>query len=64
MEMPNVVNELNDPTNRVKYRVLAYRALTRDELLQSVALHLRKQRGKKPKPGTVVTIISVIGING
>lgn len=63
MQMPNVENVLNDPTQGVKYRVMAYRALSRPELLQAVAMHLRKQRGKKSKPGTVITILTVIGIN-
>ena len=64
METPSVANELNDPGAGVKYRVMAYRALTRQELLHSVALYLRQVKGKKLKRGTVVTIISIIGFDG
>ena len=64
MEMPNVENVLSDPSNKVTYRVLAYRALSRQELLQAVALHIRQARGKKPKPGSTITIVSIAGFNG
>lgn len=63
MEQPTIVNTLNDPTRGVVYHVRAYRTLTRNELLQSVALYLRSKKNKHPKKGTVVTIISIIGFN-
>ncbi len=40
--------------------VLAYRELTREELLAAVRTYLTRL-GKKPKKGTLVTIISVVG---
>lgn len=61
---PNVVNELNDPTAGVKYKVMAYRALTKTELLQAAAMYLRQRKGKKPKRGSEVTIITIIGFDG
>ena len=64
MEMPTVVNELNDPANGVTYRVMAYRPLSKQELMQSAALYLRQKKGKKPKRGSLVTIISIIGADG
>ena len=64
IETPTVVNELNDPTAQVKYRVMAYRALSRQELLQSVAMYLHQRKGKKPKRGTLVTIQTIIGFDG
>jgi hypothetical protein len=63
MEMPAVISEIQDKENRVKYRVLAYRKLERAELIQAVALYLRQQR-KKPKRGTLVTIVTTIGSSG
>lgn len=60
MKLPEFVNELNDPKNQVKYRVTAYRALTRQELLQSVAVYLRSKAGK-PKRGSTVELTSIIG---
>jgi hypothetical protein len=62
MEAPNVRNVLNDPTNKVKYHVMAYRSLTRAELLHSVAQYLRSAK-KKPKANTLVTIITIIGFD-
>ncbi len=64
MEAPRVVNELNDTTAGVKYRVMAYRALSKQELMQSVALYLRQTKGKKPKHGSMVTIVTIIGMDG
>jgi hypothetical protein len=59
VQAPNVSNELRDPSNKVTYRVMAYRALSRQELLQSVGAYLRQS--KRPKPGTMVTILTIIG---
>lgn len=64
METPQVVNELNDPTAVVKYRVIAYRTLTKQELIQAVVLYLRQHKGRKPKRGSVITIVSIIGFDG
>lgn len=61
MKQPSVVNELNDPTNKVRYRVMAYRALTRQELLASVALYLRQNKGQKPLRNSLIEITSIIG---
>lgn len=64
MDAPNIANELNDPANGVKYRVMAYRALSKQELMQAAAMYLRQKKGKKPKRGSLVTIISIIGFDG
>lgn len=63
MEMPAVENVINDPTNGLTYRVMAYRVLSREEVIRSVSTHASKQRVKKSKPGTVITILTVIGLN-
>lgn len=64
MKSPTVANVLNDPAKRMQYRVMAYRTLTRQELLQSVALYLRQHKGKMPMKGGVITIVSIIGFDG
>jgi hypothetical protein len=61
MQMPNVENLAKDSAAGITYRVLAYRALTRTELLQAVAAYKRQAGARKPKRGTTVTIVSVIG---
>ena len=63
-EPPKVLNVLNDPNRKVVYRVLAYRSLSRSELLQSVAVYLRSNKGKHPKAGTTVQIVTIIGFDG
>lgn len=60
MTLPNVKTTLTDRKSRVTYHVLAYRTLTRAELMLVVRLYLAQKR-KRPKPGTSVTILSVIG---
>lgn len=60
MTLPNVKTTLTDRKNRVTYHILAYRALTRAELMLVVRLYLAQKR-KRPRPGTSVTIISIIG---
>jgi len=63
MEQPTIVTTLNDPGRGVVYHVRAYRTLTRNELLQCVAMYLRSKKNKQPKKGTVVTIISLLGFD-
>lgn len=60
MEGPNVRNVLTDERRGVRYEVLAYRALTEDELIMSVRFALSQMR-RKPKRGQTVTVVSVIG---
>lgn len=64
MEAPSVANILKDEANGVTYRVMAYRTMTANEIMHSIALYLRQRKGKKPKRGTMVTIISIIGFDG
>lgn len=61
MEMPKVRNVLNDERAGVRYEVLAYRRLTEGELLTAVRFFLSQRKAKRPKRGTVVTIVSIIG---
>lgn len=45
MEYPKVRNIVNDKANGIAYHVMAYRNLTRDEMLHAVAGFLRQQKG-------------------
>ena len=60
MTLPNVKTTLVDRKNRITYCVLAYRTLTRAELVQAVRLYRSRQR-KRPWPNSAITIVSVIG---
>lgn len=59
---PTVQTTLNDQANKVKYHVMAYRALNKDELIFAVRTYLGTKGRKKPKPGTEITIITIIGL--
>lgn len=61
MELPNVPNVIRDPERKVEYVVLAYRTLTRDEVLQAVQAF---NRGKRAAPkNSRITITTTIGAN-
>ncbi len=60
MESPKVESILRDEERGVTYVVLGYRAATREELLFAVRRYLQSKRGKHPKRGSRVTIISVL----
>jgi hypothetical protein len=51
---------LVDEARGVTYDVMAYRLLTRIELRAAVRYFCAGQRGK-PKRGTLVTIVSIVG---
>jgi hypothetical protein len=61
MQQPNVRSTLNDPNTGVTYHVMAYRPLTRGELIQSVRAYLSQKKVKKSKLGAVITILTIIG---
>ena len=62
MDMPTVNNVLVDEEGGVRYEVLAYRRLSREELVMSVRFyHVNRKSRRKLKKGTVIQIVSVIG---
>ena len=63
MEMPNVKNTLVDSGSNVTYHVMAYRPLTKEEMLLSVHQYWSQTKKRKLKAGTVITIVSIIGHN-
>lgn len=60
MKMPNIPNPIRDAEGDVTYVVMAYRKLTRGEIVQAVRVY-RSQHKRKPKKGTKVTIYSLHG---
>ena len=61
MEAPSVVSKIVDRQAGTVYRVLAYRRLTDEELVISVRHFRASKQGRKVKPGSEVTIVSIIG---
>ena len=67
MEQPNVRSSIRDEENNVTYHVMAYRELTRAELVGAVRMYRsqpRFRRRKTPEKNKIITIISVIGCQG
>lgn len=63
MESPNVASRAKDARSGVEYIVMAYRALDAAELMQAIRMYLASTK-KKPKRGTQVTIVTIIGHDG
>ena len=63
MQQPDVRTTLDDTQRRVKWHVLAYRTLTKDEALMAVRGYLAQRGGKMPTPGQEVTIITTLGFD-
>lgn len=61
IQLPSVRTTLVDPAKKITYHVMAYRSLTRDELLMAVRMYLAQAGRKKPKAGSTVTIGTLIG---
>lgn len=64
MEQPNVWSEIRDAEKGITYQVLAYRALSREELVQAVQFHhasIRLKPKLKPKRGDTVRIETIMG---
>lgn len=63
MEQPTIKSAIRDAERDITYIVLAYRTLSRSELVMAVRVFLQQNR-KHPKKGSVVTIHSLIGFDG
>lgn len=59
--MPNVRNSLHDRNSEVTYHVMAFRQISRQELLFAVRAYLGSKGKKKPMKGEEITIITLIG---
>ena len=63
MKEPNIISALKDPKENITYEVVAYRKLTKEELILSVKLFYAQKKKPKVKPGQKVRIISILGYN-
>ena len=63
MQMPNVVNTLVDKEKNITYEVVAYRKITREELILAVRHFYAQKKKTKVKPGQKIKIISMLGHN-
>ena len=64
MQMPNVRTTIEDQNLKITFHVMAYRTLSRDEMILAVRHCMSQKKRKRPKPGQEITIISTIGANG
>lgn len=63
MNLPQTASEIRDPRKNITYRILAYRPLTREEMVLAVRAYLANKRTKAPKAGETVIILSVLGLH-
>ena len=61
MTEPNVCSTVKDAKNNVTYRIMAYRKLSKEEMLDCVSSYLSQRRRKKREKNVVITIITVFG---
>lgn len=61
MQMPNIISTIKDADKKITYQVIAYRSLTREELILSVRQFWAQRNRPKVKPGSTIKIISTIG---
>ena len=58
MRPPDIENIMKDPQRQVTYRIMAYRRLSRAEMIGTIQAHVATNKGRHPKPGTLVTILT------
>jgi len=63
MKQPNILNTLIDQEKNITYEVVAYRKLTKEELILAVRHFYAQKKKPKVKPGQKIRIISIIGFN-
>lgn len=61
METPNIRSTMADRRQSITYHVMAYRPLSRSELMLAVRQYLSHHR--RPKRGTTVVIVSIVGFD-
>jgi hypothetical protein len=61
MQRPSVHNERLDKENQVVYDVVAYRELREAEIVMAIRAYLSRRPKRRPKRGTRVTIVTIIG---
>jgi hypothetical protein len=63
MKAPIVPTELKYSDLNFTFRVLAYRQLSRDELLQAFGLWQGQSKRNRPKKNQLVEVTSIIGFD-
>lgn len=64
MKPPDIESKLIDQAGGVTYIIKAYRPLSHQEMILAVRhYHAQRDKRRKLKPGSVVTIISIWGLN-
>jgi hypothetical protein len=63
MDVPHVRNIYEDTRHGVTYRVVAYRTLSRVEMLSAVREYLAHRNGRMPRAGQEITIVTLLGRN-
>lgn len=63
MEQPKVSNPIRDEERDITYNVVAYRKLSQEETVLAVRHYLAGKKSKKPKKGSTITILTIIGYN-
>lgn len=61
MKQPDVRTTMTDTGADITYHVIAYRSLTRNEVLGCIRAYLNQKRRPKPKRGQEITIFTIIG---
>jgi hypothetical protein len=51
MQMPNIRSTIKDPRKKITYHVMAYRTLTREELVVAVQQYNSQKKNTKTKLG-------------
>lgn len=65
MEPPKVASRIHDPQLGITFTVMAYRPLTRDELIEQVSIALRdKPFRKQCDKGNPPIIVTTLGASG
>ena len=61
MKAPRITTTLRDTARNIDYHVVAYRELTKPELLSTVRIFIASNPRTKPKPGESIRIVTTIG---
>jgi len=61
MESPTIKTTATDRDRNIRYEVLAYRTLTEAEMIMTIRMLWGQKKGKRPKPNSTITVMSIIG---
>lgn len=62
MRTPGIMSTIIDPEKNITYKIMAYRELSKSEMVQAVQFYNQQKGSKKTKKGSTVTIHSIIGL--